>query len=101
MKNVRTSSQRGSAVIEMSLIFLPLMFSVFSIFELGQAMWTYHTLATAVEKGARVAMVHGERCADASSNCPVTVSDLVQTIQYFGVGLDTSVLQLTPPEIRA
>jgi Flp pilus assembly protein TadG len=95
MKSFRNSRQRGSAVVEMALVFLPLMFGVFSIFELGRAMWTYHTLAAAVKKGARTAMVHGARCADASASCPVTVGTLVQTIQQNGVGLDMSVLQLT------
>jgi Flp pilus assembly protein TadG len=89
------SRERGSAVIEMALVFVPLMFGIFSIFELGRAMWTYHTLAMAVKKGTRVAMVHGARCADASATCPVTVGNLVQTIQQYGVGLDMSVLQLT------
>jgi Flp pilus assembly protein TadG len=95
MRAIRTSRQRGSAVMEMALIFLPLMFSIFSVFELGRAMWTYHTLAAAVKKGARVAMVHGARCADASASCPVSLGSLVQTIQDNGVGLDMSVLQLT------
>jgi Flp pilus assembly protein TadG len=89
------SRERGSSIVEMSLVFIPLMFSVFSIFELGRAMWTYHTLASSVKKGVRVAMVHGARCADASATCPVTVGGLVQTIQQVGVGLDLSVLQLT------
>jgi Flp pilus assembly protein TadG len=79
----------------MSLIFVPLMFCIFSVFELGRAMWTYHTLAAAVKKGARVAMVHGARCADASSACPVTVANVVQSIQQTGVGLDLTILQLT------
>lgn len=87
--------ERGSSVVEMSLVFLPLMFSIFSVFELGRAMWTYHTLASSVKKGVRVAMVHGARCAEASAACPVTVGGLVQTIQQVGVGLDPSVLQLT------
>jgi len=91
----RNSRQRGSAVVEMALVFLPLMFGIFSIFELGRAMWTYHTLAMAVKKAARVAMVHGARCADASASCPVTVATLVQTVQQYGIGLDMSVLQLT------
>jgi Flp pilus assembly protein TadG len=95
MKDVRKSRRRGSAVVEMALVFFPLMFAIFSIFELGRAMWTYHTLATAVKKGVRVAMVHGARCADASSTCPITVGTLVQTIQQNGVGLDMSILQLT------
>lgn len=89
------SRERGSSVVEMSLVFIPLMFSVFSVFEIGRAMWTYHTLASSVKKGVRVAMVHGARCADASTSCPVTVGGLVQTIQQVGVGLDLSVLQLT------
>jgi Flp pilus assembly protein TadG len=92
---IRNSSQRGSVVTEMALVFLPLMFSIFMVFELGRAMWTYHTLASAVKKGVRVAMVHGDRCAEASSSCPITVAGIVQVIQQVGVGLDMSVLQLT------
>lgn len=84
----KSSRERGSSVVEMALVFVPLMFSIFSIFELGRAMWTYHTLASSVKKGVRVAMVHGARCADASPSCPVTVGALVQTIQQVGVGLD-------------
>lgn len=91
----RNSRQRGSSVVEMSLVFIPLMFSVMSIFELGRAMWTYHTLASAVKRGVRVAMVHGARCADASASCPVSMGNLVQVIQQVGVGLDMTVLQLT------
>jgi Flp pilus assembly protein TadG len=95
MRSRRSSGQRGNAMLEMSLVFLPLMFSIFSIFELSRAMWTYHTLAMAVKKGVRVAMVHGDRCAEASTDCPVSVATLVQTIKQNGVGLDSSVLQLT------
>ncbi len=91
----KSSRQRGSSIVEMALVFVPLMFSVFSVFELGRAMWMYHTLASAVKKGARVAMVHGDRCAEASPTCPISISDLVQTIQSAGVGLDMSALELT------
>jgi hypothetical protein len=42
-----------------------------------------------------MAMVHGARCADASSTCPVTLGSIVSTIQQVGVGLDMTVLQLT------
>ena len=94
MRSRPNSRERGNSVVEMSLIFLPLMFSIFSVFEVGRAMWTYHTLAAAVKKGTRVAMVHGARCAEASSSCPVTVGNLVQTIQDNGVGLDMSALEL-------
>ena len=40
-------------------------------------------------------MVHGDRCAEASSSCPITVAGIVQVIQQVGIGLDMSVLQLT------
>jgi Flp pilus assembly protein TadG len=88
-------TERGNAVMEMSLVFVPLMFSILSVFEIGRAMWTYHTLAQAIKKGVRVAMVHGARCAEASSTCPITVGNVVQTIQQNGVGLDLSAMQLT------
>ena len=87
--------ERGSSIVEMSLVFVLLMFSVLSIFELGRAMWTYHTLATSVKKAVRVAMVHGARCAEASETCQVSLGDLVRVIQQVGVGLDMSLLQLT------
>ena len=87
--------EKGSAVIEMALVFIPLMFSIFSLFELTRAMWTYHTLASSVKKAVRVAIVHGARCAEASNDCPVTIGGLIQTIQQSGVGIDISLLQLT------
>jgi hypothetical protein len=95
MNSIRNSHRRGSAITEMALVFLPLMFSILMVFELGRAMWTYHTLASAVKKGVRVAMVHGDRCAEASSSCPVTVAGIVQVIQQNGIGLDLSILRLT------
>ncbi len=95
MRKRRKPGERGNAMVEMAMVFLPLMFSVFSICELGRAMWIYHTLATAVKKGTRIAMVHGDRCAEASVDCPVTVATLVTAIQQGGIGLDPALLQLT------
>jgi Flp pilus assembly protein TadG len=95
MKLVQRTGERGSQVLEAGLVLVPMMLSIFAVCELGRAMWTYHTLASAVKTGTRYAALHGARCADASSNCPVTIAGVVSSIQENGIGLDSSKLQLT------
>jgi hypothetical protein len=82
-------------MVEMALVFFLLIFSVTSLFEVGRAMWSYHTLASSVKKAVRVAMVHGDRCAEASTACPVSIGSIVSVIQQTGIGLDMSALQLS------
>ena len=89
------ANTRGNAMLEMALVMVPLMFSIFAVEEIGRAMWGFHSLAMAIKKGARYAAVHGSRCVDASSQCQVTVADIAGVIQQNGVGLDMSRLQLT------
>ncbi len=93
MKNSR-NSQRGNAAVEMALVTIPLLFMLFSTIEMGRCMWTYHTLATAVKRGARFAVVHGANCVDASSSCQVTIGDATQAVEQSGFGLDSGKLAL-------
>jgi len=88
-------AESGNMFIEMSLVMVVVMFSILGIFELGRAMWTYTTLASATEKAARFAIVHGARCADASTSCPVGVGTIAITLLQAGIGLDESQLQVT------
>src|SRR4030095_5810814 len=45
--------------------------------------------------GARFAVVHGARCVEASNACKATVGDATRVIKQYGVGLSSSLLQLT------
>jgi Flp pilus assembly protein TadG len=96
MKNARRlTRQRGGAVVEMGLIFAPLMFMFLSTLELGRGMWLYHTLSASLKTGTRFAAVHGADCVEVSASCQASLSDIAQTIRRAGVGLDASQLKLT------
>jgi Flp pilus assembly protein TadG len=92
---MRRALQRGSAAVEAALIALPLVFITLAAFELGRAMWLYHSLAAAVRTAARYAVVHGEDCVKANAACAVSVGDVVGVIQANGAGLDPGHLELT------
>jgi len=94
--NNRKQRQRGSAMIEFTLVGIPMIFVLVSVFEISRGMWNYHTLAYAVKEGTRYAIVHGSDCSsDPQNSCGVTVGQVAQRIQYAGIGLDPSQVQLT------
>jgi hypothetical protein len=83
-------------MIEFTLVGIPMMFMLISVFEISRGMWNYHTLAFAVREGTRYATVHGAGCtADPHNSCQVTVGQVAQRIQDAGIGLDPSQLSLT------
>lgn len=94
--NNKKLRQRGSAMIEFTLVGIPMIFVLVSTFEISRAMWNYHTLAYAIREGTRYAVVHGSGCAsDPLNTCQTTIGQVAQRIQYAGIGLDPSQLTLT------
>jgi len=92
----RKQRQRGSAMIEFTLVGIPMIFLLISIFEMSRAMWNYHTLAFAIREGTRYAVVHGSGCStDPRNSCQATVAQVARRIQDAGIGLDASELTLT------
>jgi Flp pilus assembly protein TadG len=92
-----STSRRGNSTLEFTLVGIPLIFVLISIFEISRGMWTYHTLAYAVRTGVRFAAVHGENCDPAASptnSCLQTVATVSQVIKDAGVGLIPSDLTL-------
>jgi len=66
-KSTRKSSRnsrarRGQNLIEFTLVGIPIIFLLVSIFEISRGMWMYHTLAYSVKVGVRYASVHGFNC---------------------------------------
>ena len=87
----RTDSRlrrRGQSLIEFTLVGIPLMFLLISIFEISRGMWVYHTLAYAVKEGVRYAIVHGENCTQLPNSCVASISTIALKIQDAGVGVD-------------
>jgi Flp pilus assembly protein TadG len=90
----RKTGVRGNAIVEMSLIGIPIIFVLISIFEVARGMWIYHTLAYALKEGTRYAIVHGQNCSVAPNSCATTVGAIATRIRNAGVGLDPSLLQV-------
>ena len=88
-------TRKGSALLEFTLVGIPLIFTLISIFEISRAMWNYHTLAFAMKEGTRYVVVHGFDCSDNGNTCSITVGQVAQRIKDYGVGLDPSQLNVT------
>src|SRR6266567_1222188 len=80
-------SRRGNSVLEFSMVGIPLIFVLISIFEISRGMWVYHTLAYAIKQGTRYAAVHGQNCSAAPNSCSATIGNIAGVIQNAGVGL--------------
>ena len=95
-QNRRRAFGRGQSLLEFTLVGIPLMFILISIFEISRGMWMYHTLAHATKVGVRYAIVHGQNCvAPAANTCGVTIGNIAQQIKDAGVGLDEATTTLT------
>ena len=98
-RRARKLTQSGQALVEFTLVGIPLIFILISVFEISRGMWIYETVNCAVKQGARYAIVHGENCGRAPNSCQVnlgpstnacnnTNSSIAEVIQCGGVGLD-------------
>jgi hypothetical protein len=97
---MRRTSQRGNTLVEFTLIGIPVVFILLSIFEMSRMMWTYHTLAHAVKEGVRYAVVHGDLRGKAclpspAPPCVSTVASVATAIRDSGVGLIPNQLRLS------
>lgn len=85
----KIARSRGNAVIEFTLVGIPIIFVLISIFEISRGMWVYHTLAYAAKSGTRYASVHGRNCEEEPNLCWTRVSDVARVIERAGTGLVT------------
>ena len=80
--------RRGSSMLEFTLVGIPLIFVLISIFEMARGMWVYATLAHAVREATRLAIVHGQNCATTPNQCQISVAAIAGRIRDAGVGLE-------------
>jgi Flp pilus assembly protein TadG len=86
---------RGSSLVEFTLVGIPVIFILISVFEISRGMWLYQTLAHSVKEAARFSVVHGANCEGPDHSCLKTVGDVAQVIKDTGVGLEPSLLEVT------
>ena len=92
---MRNRRQKGNAIIEFTLVGIPLIFILISIFEAARGFWIYHTLAYAMKEASRFVIVKGENCVQTPNACGVTVAQIAAVIKDRGVGLIPSDLNVT------
>jgi hypothetical protein len=89
--------RRGSSTIEMTLVGIPLIFILISVFEMSRGMWMYQTMSFAVKNGIRYAIVHGINCvntADVPNNCSISIAQIATRIRGSAGGVDPTVTEL-------
>lgn len=83
----RAPNRRGQALVEFTLVTIPLIFILISTFEMARGMWDYQTLCFSVRAGLRYAAAHGQGCSQNGNTCTLTVSDVAHAIAGAAVGL--------------
>jgi Flp pilus assembly protein TadG len=91
MKNRKRTS--GSAMIEFTLVGIPIIFTLISIFEISRGMWYYETLNHTVKETARYLIVRGQNCI--AAGCGASYADIKQFIQNASLGLNPDDLTVT------
>jgi Flp pilus assembly protein TadG len=89
----RRGNRNGNAVIEFTLVAIPLIFVMISMVEICRGMWDYHSLAQAVKAATRAASTRGAGCAGAG--CAMTVGQIASTITAYSVGIPASAMNVT------
>ncbi|MCU1329484.1 MAG: hypothetical protein JWN34_4854 [Bryobacterales bacterium] len=83
----RKSRRSGEALVEFTLVGIPLIFILISTAEMARGMWNYQTLAYAIRSGARYATAHGQGCSAGTNSCGIRVSDVARSVAAAAVGL--------------
>jgi len=81
------NGRRGNSLVEFTLVGIPVIFLLISIFEMSRGMWMYHTLAHAVREGVRFTVVRGNDCNLPPNNCAATIGAIATRIRDAAVGL--------------
>jgi Flp pilus assembly protein TadG len=88
------SRRRGSSLLEFTLVGIPILFTLISLFEMTRGMWAYQTMAYSVREATRYASRHGIGCASPNT-CQVTVGQITSVLKAAGPGIDPSTVTVT------
>jgi Flp pilus assembly protein TadG len=87
--------KRGFAMVEFTLIGIPLIFLTLSIIEASLAMWQYHSMVYAVDATTRYVTTHGRGCTQHGNTCSITVGTVATLLVNSAGALDSTKLNVT------
>ena len=88
-------SARGNALIEFTLLGIPIIFITISIVCVSLDMWQYHNLAYATDLTARRITLHGATCSANGNSCTITVASVASYFASQALALDQSQVNIT------
>lgn len=94
MRGEKRDRRKGSVLLEFTLVGIPILFTMISLFEMTRGMWLYQTMAYAVREATRYATVHGSGCASPNT-CQVTIGQITRVLKTAGPGVDPSAVTVT------
>lgn len=74
---------------------IPFLFLMVLTVQFAIAMWNYHTLAYAVNTGARYIALHGAGCSSNGNSCGVTVGTIASQIGTAAIGIQKTSYSVT------
>jgi len=86
--------RRGNAVVEFTVVGIPMVFLVVSVFSMAFGMWNYHTMANAVSATARAVAVRGSESV-AKGRTAMTVREVAELLAFNGLGLSPNTWNVT------
>ncbi len=91
----KLGKRRGNALIEFTLVGIPVIFLTISVFSISIDMWEFHELPYAVEMTARYAATHGQGCTQSGNTCSLTVGNMVTYFEAQNISLIPSLVNVT------
>jgi len=93
--HLRRRRRSGEALVEFTLVGIPLLFVFICVTEMSRGMWQYHTLQYATKMANAFAAVHGATCSINGNSCTVDVSDVVTVFQNNAIGIPMANVAIT------
>jgi Flp pilus assembly protein TadG len=95
MQVTRTKRRRGFAMVEFTMLTIPIVFLTITIVNTGIAMWQFHSMVYSIETAARYAITHGRGCTQNGNSCAITLGNVATVIKNQAPGLDSSKFNVT------
>jgi len=95
MQHIMKRSTRGSAMLEFTLMGVPMIFIWISIVQMSVGMWNYDVLQNAVKATGNYISVHGADCSTNGNSCTINVGNVISTFKTYAIGLQTSSVNMT------
>ena len=88
MQGIKQKRRKGNALIEFTLLGIPLLFITISIVGASIDMWEFHNLAYASDATARYITMHGATCSQNGNTCSITVGNIASFFKAQSIALD-------------